>query len=136
MGPMGVGSGEATPDGAAAGEATPIPVDDVMLQSEDEVEVGLPAALAGPEGLAIVPAAPAMHLPEPIGDFVVRLPFGDIRYYHLRKEMVAHCPNPRHGNHCRLSRKTTPHLSAKKAGQGRPAGLLAAWLRSAHLLEF
>jgi hypothetical protein len=35
------------------------------------------------------------------------------------------------------SRKTTPHLtSARKAAQGRPAGLLAAWLRSAHPLEF
>lgn len=79
---------------------------------------------------ALPPVAAARQPPEGLdaGDVVAHTAFGVIRYYNNRQEFVAHCSNPQHGQQCRLSRSAKPSLAAHRAGQGRPIGLLAAWL--------
>jgi len=68
---------------------------------------------------------------EPECDGIVHLPQGCVRLYLARREVVAHCNNPAHGNKCRLSRKLTEWRGKARLGQGRPLGLLVAWLQLA-----
>ena len=59
---------------------------------------------------------------------LLELPFGTLRYYHSRKEIVAHCAA--HGEQRRLSRTVVGTVG--KPARGRPVGLLAAWLYNAY----
>ena len=54
---------------------------------------------------------------------------GDIRYNALSESFLAVCKQPGHGD-CRRSRtsRAAKTLNERSAGQGRPLGLLAAWL--------
>jgi hypothetical protein len=64
-------------------------------------------------------------------ELVARVPGGVIRHYAATASkpsyMVAHCG--RHGPKCRLTRTCGPSPRMNKAAQGRPLGLLLAWLR-------
>ena len=58
---------------------------------------------------------------------------GKIRYYRHERHLVAVCTNPEHQD-CRMTRTLdeAPRLGkpgSKSAGQGRPLGLMVAWLR-------
>lgn len=109
--------------------------DDVVVAGDgaeamDVEEAGVPAGMAdpaAPAGLAVPAAAQAM--PRALAaDFAAVFEFGIIRYYFSRREFVAHCQSPEHGHRCRLSRSSEESLSKRRAGQGRPIGLLGAWL--------
>ena len=54
---------------------------------------------------------------------------GDIRYNPLSESFIAVCKQPGHGD-CRRSRtcRAAKTLTERSAGQGRPLGLLTAWL--------
>ena len=119
---------------------------DVLLVAEGSVGGG--AAVADSASAAPVPAvAPGLMPPPPAppvppppsassrggerGDaqFVVRHPNGWIAYYPLDQRFQATCgvcpPKPS-GAKCRLTR--TAHASASRPAQGRPLGLMWAWL--------
>lgn len=111
-------------------------VDAVVVAAPDE-----PAEEAGDARVeelapaAVVQAAQG-QVPRPLlarggigaADFTVHLEFGSIRFYFSRLEMVAHCGNPAHGKRCRLSRSVQASAATSRIGQGRPVGLLGAWL--------
>jgi hypothetical protein len=61
-------------------------------------------------------------------NFDMRVNGGMLRLYFDSKTMVASCE--RHGARCRLTRKYIPSAltNGSKLGQGRPVGLLLAWL--------
>ena len=69
--------------------------------------------------------------------------YGRIRYYPQQKICIAVCANPDHGQ-CRMERTCSANSRGTNPGQGRPIGLLAAWLRchaefptqQSHLREF
>ena len=83
------------------------------------------------------PPLPPPHAPPPVhprkrhrlgpDDVLLELPFGTLRYYHSRKEIVAHCAA--HGEQCRLSRTVVGTVG--KPARGRPVGLSAAWFFNA-----
>lgn len=52
---------------------------------------------------------------------------GSIKYDTVRGFLAAHCGNPAHGKLCRLNRTCRPAARGRPA-QGRPLGLLLAWL--------
>ena len=58
---------------------------------------------------------------------------GRIRFYE-GQGMVATCL--RHGRHCRMTRQVTASRVAGREGQGRPLGMLAAWVARGTLPEF
>ena len=76
--------------------------------------------------------ARAPHVKEPVERIVSYPPYGEIRYNSKLQIMVAHCHckdaagNQIHGNDCRKRRTVK---EGRSAGQGRPVGLLAAWLQ-------
>ena len=58
---------------------------------------------------------------------------GKLRFYRHEKHIVAVCTNPEHRD-CRMTRtlEEAPRIGkpgSKSAGQGRPLGLMVAWLR-------
>lgn len=59
--------------------------------------------------------------------FVLEHPLGTVRFYSSVQSFVAECTSPGHGR-CRLTRTCRPSPIASKAAQGRPIGLLSAWL--------
>lgn len=77
-------------------------------------------------------AAPAAGVQRPRGakHCEVSVLGGIVRYYAGYKSMVAHCDNPKHGKNCRLTRNTSGSNRLGREGQGRPPGLLLAWLRA------
>ena len=93
---------------------------------------GEPAASSGPaSGSASAPAAPPIPRPlkrvlppRPTCDQVVVIPGGILHYYYNLDRFTA---TRLHGDHgrCILSRAS---ISGRKRGQGRPLGLLSAWL--------
>lgn len=57
-------------------------------------------------------------------------PNGSIRYNHKTSNLVAHCSI--HSGNCRRTRTTKPSTGRRSVpGQGRPCGLLSAWLDQA-----
>ena len=57
-------------------------------------------------------------------EFVLALPWGTLRYYIQRDQIVAFCGNVRmHGRACKISR-----ILRGIGDRGRPLGLLVAWL--------
>lgn len=68
---------------------------------------------------------------------VVSLRNGIITYFYNTQRMVAHCEVPSHGKRCFLDRtaKAPSRLTKKNRGQGRPSGLLAAWLHAGTDME-
>lgn len=62
--------------------------------------------------------------------FVVFVPGGKLTYYGGRHEnLVAECDNPAHGRCVKTKTMRAPlRLNRANRGQGRPVGLLAAWL--------
>jgi hypothetical protein len=68
----------------------------------------------------------AHHAPRGKAVYTVKLPFGSIRYYKSTRTLVATCD--KHGPKCRLTRSTKASFSKANPGQGRPFGLLVAWL--------
>ena len=58
--------------------------------------------------------------------------FGELRYNIRQNNIVAICGNPRHGSECKRTRtcKSPPRdrITVSNLHQGRPVGLLAAWL--------
>ena len=56
-------------------------------------------------------------------------PNGSVRYNFKAENLVAHCTY--HSGNCRRTRTVRPPNSLKNLGQGRPVGLLCAWLERA-----
>lgn len=78
------------------------------------------------------PAAGSIDRQRP--EFVCRIPElgGHILFYEKSKLFFAYCGNPGHGR-CMRSRTSESSSRADRVGQGRPLGLLAAWLRGHNL---
>ena len=74
--------------------------------------------------------APAMRAPKVLDERLECSRYGSIRYNHKAKNLVAHCSY--HSGNCRRTRTThSPSTRRQVSGQGRPMGLLAAWLEQA-----
>ena len=58
-------------------------------------------------------------------------PVGDLAFYPQNSTMSAFCTNPRH-NDCRRNRTVKPSENIFRQGQGRPIGLLMAWLQQSN----
>ncbi len=78
------------------------------------------------------PLPPPPHYPElppkPDDDQLLVVPGGVLRWYKKLDKFQATCCHPRH-DRCILSRTSE---SGRKLGQGRPLGLLTAWLKWGH----
>ena len=60
------------------------------------------------------------------------VPGGKLTFYAGAKDfMTAECNNRRHGRCIKTKTREPPHgcLAARRVGQGRPVGYLAAWLK-------
>ena len=82
------------------------------------------------------PPPPGPTVPQPLrstADAVLVLPGGEIRYYCRYHRYQAHCRVEDHGDSCKLTR--TSKSSTISLAQGRPLGLLAAWLDIAFQAE-
>lgn len=83
---------------------------------------------------AAVPAKGVAERAQPVArrpraDFELQVPGGTLRYYEGTNSVVAHCF--RHGSQeCRLTRTMNASTARGRAGQGRPIGLLCAWLEA------
>lgn len=92
-----------------------------MVQRPAEAKARARARAAGVRG------------PAPLDKHQLRLPSGGLlRYYPEHDTLNAVCDNPSHDD-CRLSRtckagKGNPKKGSKTFGQGRPIGMLTAWL--------
>jgi hypothetical protein len=79
------------------------------------------------EGLSGFEREPLVERPlRGTADFVAVVPGGVLRLYTASTTMVATCT--KHGPKCRLTRKYIGSNIANRVGQGRPIGLLCAWL--------
>ena len=56
----------------------------------------------------------------------IDVPGGNLRFYTKKQEIVAHCTE--HSEDCRKARTVKPSSAPSRSGQGRPIGLLVAWL--------
>ena len=77
--------------------------------------------------------APLKERALPVSELVMEfLPYGILRF-NASGYMRAQCTDPRHGKKC--LRRRACYENALRPGQGRPAGLLAAWLISSSNYE-
>ena len=79
-------------------------------------------------------APPAGSAPPPkkralVADAVLEIGFATFKYYKADENIVCLCQRTGHGNRCRLQRS---RVAGAKYAQGRPIGLMMAWL-TAHL---
>lgn len=108
---------------------------DITVFSDADLDMGFPEEASAPEGAQ--GREPPVAVPAHVelrghADIACDVPgFGVIRYYATRQEFVAHCTCVETHHRCRLSRKSTESLAPNRAGQGRPLGLLMAWLAQA-----
>lgn len=84
-----------------------------------EAPASLPAE--APHQPRRVEAAGARNAPE----IIFRVPRGEIRYYARIRRFAAWCHNEAHGRRCRREKVA---YEGRGGGQGRPLGLLMAWL--------
>lgn len=107
------------------------------------VAVGLPAAQVAPRnelvavgppqvGRADVLRAPALSSVNFCGGVIAAYPD---KSNPTRGRFQATCGNPLHGPRCRLTRAMHGSVRKQNSAQGRPLGLMAAWLLVAHLAE-
>ena len=90
-----------------------------------------PATRDAPDGAAAAKAAT-----RDAAELVVQLPSGDIRYYRKGNHFVATCRCEKHQDQdVSCSRKRTANPPRNRSGQGRPLGLLAAWLEAGPQLD-
>ncbi|CAE7191096.1 unnamed protein product [Symbiodinium sp. KB8] len=122
-------AGEAAPVGAReAGEAVPA---DANANQAGE------AAAAG-EGVAAARRAAALR--DRTGTQTLRIgSLGELRFLPQSSQFVAVCEHPAHGD-CRRARTAIGSSSdrlntAMQRGQGRPLGMLTAWLQAQHAHE-
>jgi hypothetical protein len=93
---------------------------------EDDAAVPPPPAVhVGGSSSSSGPAAPSAPIERNRSEVSVKFAGGTITWYKSSNTLVAYC-GP-HGQRCRLTR--TANSSPKKLPQGRPIGLLAAWLK-------
>ena len=132
-------AGEAVDDG----DAEHI-VEDIVMGSESDSDSSSSSGSSSSSNSDAVPPLPAVGpiveavaAPPPPGggrskaDAEVVVPNGFLRYYNTnRKFMVAHCEH--HREACRLTRALNESKARNRAGQGRPLGLLLAWLAAGH----
>lgn len=116
--------------------------DQDLFSDQDLGEAGLALEAEGPSeaadvaiaevGLAgeVEPRGAGEAAVEPRGAGEVEVVFlvlgGTLAYYSKRNRFYAYCQEASHGKSCRLER--TAH-AGKRKGQGRPVGLLMAWLQ-------
>ena len=81
-----------------------------------------PAAAAGAGAYGMGVAHMRFETPLPSNEFAI------IKCDEEMKIMAGHCNYPGHGIYCRLNRATRPHAKGRKEAQGRPLGLILAWL--------
>jgi hypothetical protein len=87
------------------------------------VVVGADIETIPDDGVASAPASSAAaKVP---GDAFAWVPGGKITFYDNKKSFEAVCSNPAHGR-CVMTRTILPRLT--KPSQGRPLGLMSAWL--------
>ena len=109
---------------AAAGATVVVP------ELEIEAEAPVP-----PPPPPVAPREPPREV-RPAEQTLDTVGLGKIRYYRHHQYFVAFCSNPAHGD-CRVQRTAVGSTAdfragSKLAGQGRPLGLLSAWLASAY----
>ena len=122
--------------GGGCGEADPPPFDIDSVSVVDVVVAG-DEPKYGDDDPSVVDVAPLGLGPRRPADLVIELPFGSITFYAERMEFVATCTNvERHGHRCRLTRGSQPSIRTGREGQGRPLGLLTAWLLRSFDVEF
>ena len=108
---------------------------DVGLEAHDvpASSDGAAASSSGAELLGAVaaePAAPRLSGPRGAHLSSVQVGHGSIKFYEKLNCFVAECTCPGHGRR-RLTRKSIAHSHTSRSAQGRPLGLLAAWLKAA-----
>jgi hypothetical protein len=103
--------------------------EDAISDSSSDSMVGLPV------GAHHDHAAPVAVAPKIPAEITVVLPWGTLKYYLAREEIVAECNQHSKAGGvgekrviCRTTRTTATSLNPGRAGQGRPIGLLVAWL--------
>ena len=99
--------------------------------SDDEMD-DVPASPTPPD-------VPAMHAgarpaPKPATYIFQFMGYGSITVYNRTQRMVATCNVPAHGHRCFKIALTREHATdiVKYPAQGRPIGMLAAWLMFGH----
>ena len=98
-----------------------------------DVEISEPSAEMAPaaaENLAAAASAPRVHGSgsKVAAQTYVIVPGGRITYYENKKSFEAKCQNPEHGETCKLTRTAVGSDRSNRTAQGRPLGLLCAWL--------
>ena len=122
---------------AAVAEVPPppeVPEASNEASSSSRPEAARPARRHAPEPSARETREPTSRVKQ-FKDLSV--PFGthgDMRYNIMSESILAVCGNPAHGPACKRTRTVRPaaRSSFTNPGQGRPVGLLAAWLEESH----
>lgn len=90
-------------------------------------DTSAPAAPSSSSGAAIAPVpASGSGLPREKATCITIPGFGELRYHEKTQNIVAFCHTHKTTHDCRRGRTVTANSS--RAGQGRPIGLLVAWL--------
>ena len=88
---------------------------------------------AAPEA-AIVAVAEPVRVDREAAELRIDVQGGYLKYHRKTQQIVAHCL--RHGDRlCRLTRTVKGAAGRARAGQGRPLGLLCAWLQASDRAE-
>ena len=104
--------------------------DTILPPAIPELPVPEPPAAAEPDTAAepaIPPRPPPKRGARGRAELEVICPNGAIKYYISTGDFVSTCLRPGHGSKCRLTRTSRPN--ARRVAQGRPLGLLFAWLQ-------
>ena len=90
---------------------------------------------AAPEAAIVaVEAAEPVRIDREVAELRIDVPGGYLKYHRKTQQIVAHCQ--RHGDRmCRLTRTVKGAGGRARAGQGRPLGLLCAWLQAGDKAE-
>jgi hypothetical protein len=114
-------------DGCRESDASSVPDDVVDSARGSEPPVPIPAE--------VVEGAPHASRHKAMKDDALSIAgFGEIRYNMAQENMSAVCKDVRHGKDCRRVRTChgPSRVNVKNSGQGRPIGILVAWLMEGH----
>lgn len=112
----------------ATSELTVLSFADLETGMYEEAPPATPAREAPATGAPLSASEPSR-----LAEVTFEIPnLGTLRFYATRNEFVAHCTHQQGHDRCRLSRSSSASLAGNREGQGRPLGLLVAWLQAAH----
>ena len=134
------GEGGGAPDDDTSSPSSPSPPPPAAaVVAADAVDEPLVPEGAGELADVDEPAAALAPVPRPgrkgKATLEINVHGGTLKYYSNKRAIIAHCD--RHGHHdCRLTRTLCAAKAAGRPGQGRPIGLLCAWLAAADHEDF